>query len=200
MVKQEYNSLKKIGRRVMVHAYKFNGWLYRSWEYPMVIENTDDYIVLSNIDTKILTSEFNTNRVFGSLTKHPSFWVFWKNQWFNMLITLIDNKPQYYINVSSKFVYEESAIKYIDFDLDYKILPNGRWVELDRNEYTEAKETFNYPKALVSIISNIEKTITDKINEDYFRNKFNLEEIEKYQKLYSNFCDIEKQKKGNENE
>ncbi len=198
MLKQEYDSLRKIGKRLMVHAYKFNGWLYRSWEYPMIIENNDDYIVLSNMDTKILTSEYNTNRVFGSVTKHPSFWVFWKDGWFNMLVSIIDGKPQYYINVSSKFIYEESAIKYIDFDLDYKILSNGKWVELDKNEYEEAKETFNYPKALVSIIGGIEKDIEKRIESNYFNKIFNAEQIDKYIKIYEEFCSKEKKREADE--
>ncbi len=184
MVKQEYEALKKIGKRVMVHAYKFNGWLYRSWDFPMILENNDDYVVLSNVDTSILTSEYNSNRVFGSSTKHPSFWVFWKDEWFNMLITVIDQKPQYYINVSSKFIYEESAVKYIDFDLDFKILPNGSWVELDKNEYNEAKELFNYPRALTSIISDVEEKIEKLIKEGYFSNNFSIDVINSYVDKY----------------
>ena len=192
MFKQEYEALKKIGKRVMVHAYKFNGWLYRSWDFPMIIDNNDDYVVLSNFDTNILTSEFDSNRVFGSTTKHPSFWVFWKDEWFNMLITIMDGRPQYYINVSSKFIYEESAIKYIDFDLDYKILPNGTWVELDKNEYEQSKETFNYPKALVNIIADVEKTIEKLIGEKYFQDTFNMAAINRYTQLYENYLSQEK--------
>lgn len=194
MLKQEYEALKKIGKRVMIHAYKFNGWLYRSWEYPMIIGNEDDYVILANHDTKILTSEYQSNRVFGSETKHPSFWVFFKKEWFNLLISIIDHRPQYYINVSSKFIYEESAIKYIDFDLDFKILPNNNWFELDANEYEESIELFNYPKALVSKISEIEKNIKRLIDEKYFSNEFNINVLDEYSKIYEKYLEIEKNK------
>lgn len=189
MEKQEYEALKKIGKTVMVHAYKFNGWLYRSWEYPMIIANEDDYVVLSNFNTEIMTSEYNSYRVFCSQTKLPSFWVFFKEHWFNLLITIVNNKPQYYINVSSKFIYEESAIKYIDFDLDYRILSDGTWMQLDRNEYLEAIKLFKYPKPLTARISEVEQQIEDYIRDGYFMKTFNMEKLNNYIKIYNDYQD-----------
>lgn len=192
MSKQEYEALKKIGKQIMVHAYKFNGWLYRTWEYPVIIANELDYVVLANYNSKILTSEFNSNRVFYSETKYPSFWIFFKDQWFNLLVSIVNDKLQYYINVSSKFIYEELAIKYIDFDLDFKILYNNHWFELDRNEYNEAIKNFNYPKPLVAKIDEIDEQIKNLIQSEYFIKEFNFERINKYCNIYN---DLIKEKK-----
>ena len=192
MFKQEYEALKKIGKRIMIHAYKFNGWLYRSWEYPMIIENNDDYVVLSNCDSKIMTSEFQTNRFFTSETRHPSFWIMFKEHWFNLLISLIDGKPNFYINLSSKFIYEESAIKYIDFDLDFKISWNNNWVELDKHEYKEAITKFNYPTALVEKIDEIESQVVDLIKKQYFVNEFTIDKLNGYFSKYQELLKDEK--------
>ncbi|MBR2652200.1 DUF402 domain-containing protein [bacterium] len=43
-----------------------------------------------------------------------------KNDWFNFRITLESQGPQIYVNIASPFFYEESAVKYYDFDIDFK--------------------------------------------------------------------------------
>lgn len=187
MEKQEYEVLKKIGKKVMVHAYKFNGWLYRSWEYPMIVANEDEYLVLANFNTNILTSEYGSYRVFCSTTKHPSFWVFFKEHWFNLLITIVNDKVQFYINLSSKFIYEESAIKYIDFDLDFKVLPDGNYVELDKDEYEEAITLFKYPKPLTCKIKEVEEYLENLIKQGYFAKTFNIEKLNNYIKIYNEY-------------
>ena len=43
----------------------------------------------------------------------------------------------YYCNLSSPFVCDEEALKYIDYDLDIKVYPNGKYHLLDEDEYEQ---------------------------------------------------------------
>lgn len=143
-----------IGKQVMVHAYKYNGWLYRTWEYPTVILSTSDYFILACENTLILTDEYNGKRTFKHNKPEIFFWVFFKNNWFNMIIDVSTHPITMKINLASKYLYEESTIKYIDFELDYKVNISGEWKELDRHEFVAAIEEYHYPDELIDIIES----------------------------------------------
>lgn len=179
--------IKKIGKKIMVHAYKFNGWLYRAWEYPTIISITDDYVLLGNLNCDIYSPEFGTNRCFKSKVVKDTFWFFMKDEWFNFIVTSTPNGLQIYINLASPFIFEESAIKYIDFDLDFKIFPNGSWCEVDINEFMTNQIYFNYPPALIKLIRDSEIKVMNLINTDYFKKLVNVDTIENYKILLQKY-------------
>ncbi len=145
----------KIGKKIMVHGYKKNGWLYRVWEFPIIVDENDEYICVSKKNTTVVTSEKNSKRNFKSTSNKDCFWFFPKNKWYNIIVTInSDNSLSYYINIASPFIYEEEAIKYIDFDLDIKIYVNKEFKLLDENEFHLHKTEFNYGNKLIKIIEN----------------------------------------------
>lgn len=180
---------KKIGSRIMVHAYKFNGWLYRSWEYPVILEVNEDYVVLGNEESTILSSKEGTNHFFFSKVVKPTFWFFFKDKWFNLITTSTPNGYQNYINISSPFIFEESAFKYIDLDLDFKIFPNGNWIEVDINEFMVNQVNFRYPPKLVEIAKRTEDELINMIKNEYFKEYINDQTMEKYNQLYLKFSE-----------
>lgn len=136
----------------MVHAYKKNGWLYRTWEFPLIVEDNENFVCLYINKTWVTTSEKDTNRNFHSTNLNDSLWFFFKDKWFNIIATVGKNKVNYYINLASPYIFEEDAIKYIDFDYDIKINQNGAFTILDANEFEIHKEKFNYGWKLSKII------------------------------------------------
>lgn len=142
----------KIGNKIMVHGYKKNGWLYRTWEFPLIVENNETFTCLYLKNVWITSSEKDSERNFHSKNIKDSFWFFFKNEWFNIVATLVNDRINYYINLASPFIYEEDAIKYIDFDLDIKINQNGSYTILDENEFKLHKEEFHYGGKLSKII------------------------------------------------
>lgn len=155
----------KENKKIMIHAYKRNGWLYRVWEFPKVIESNEQYVCASLYNARVITNEKNSKRNFHSKNLKNSFWFFFYERWFNIIATLNPNNTvTYYINIASPFLYEEEAIKYYDFDLDIKIKsskPNDFKV-VDVDEYNEHKKIFHYEK---EIQNECEKTLS------YFYNK-----------------------------
>jgi protein associated with RNAse G/E len=58
----------------------------------------------------------------------------------------------YYCNISSPFILEEGALKYIDYDLDIKVFPDMTYTILDEDEYEEHRKKMNYPLVIDRIL------------------------------------------------
>lgn len=159
------------GKTVMIHAYKFNGWLYRCWDFPKVIADNEKYTIVDLTNIKIISAEKNSMRSFVNWSNKQAFWVFMKKKWFNFRISKSNVGYKIYINLATPFIYEESAIKYYDLDLDFKYYSNGVWSEVDIKDLDENSRKFNYPAKLIDIIHDVEKEIWELINKGFF-NKF----------------------------
>ncbi len=146
----------------MIHGYKKNGWLYRTWEFPKILEINDEYICVYIKDSIVKNSEKFSKRNFLSKNQKDSFWFFVKDKWFNIVATIYNEKVSYYINLSSPFIFEEEAIKYIDFDIDIRMDHMGNMKLLDEKEFDMHKIEFNYGKKLSNIIEIESKKILDK--------------------------------------
>ncbi len=157
----------KQNKKIMIHAYKRNGWLYRVWEYPEVLECNEKIVVVSLMNSKVITNEKNSKRNFISKNIKNSFWFFFPGKWYNIVATInANNVVNYYVNIASPFIYEEEAIKYFDFDLDIKMKSNTPAVYkiLDNDEYKENKVDYNYED---EVIFNCEKTLKMFENEEF---------------------------------
>ena len=58
----------------------------------------------------------------------------------------------FYCNLSSPFVYDQEAIKYIDYDLDVKVFPNSSYKVLDEDEYKRHTVEMEYSEEVQEII------------------------------------------------
>lgn len=140
------NYVLKRDYKTEIHAYKFNGEIYRTWKWCKVFDNNANELILYGKDT--LITEKNGGKW---KTNNVSFWIFPKNAWYNILIFLKNNKPQFYCNIASPFVYDGLAIKYIDFDLDLKVNSLNDIVTKDVNEFEKHSVMYNYPEKIRTI-------------------------------------------------
>ena len=69
---------------------------------------------------------------------------FYKNRWFNIIGQLKDYGIYFYCNIATPYVIDENVIKYIDYDLDLRVFPDGSFKVLDRGEYNYHKNKMNY--------------------------------------------------------
>ncbi|MGL4951825.1 MAG: DUF402 domain-containing protein [Mycoplasma sp.] len=151
----------------------------------MIIFENDDYIVLASDKTSVITSEYKTRRYFHSQNPNQIFWVFFKKEWFNILISVKKNKKiQYYVNIASRYLIEEEALKYIDFEIDFKIFPNLSWIEVDKKEFQEAIDMYHYPDNLINKIKETESELITMCNETNIPNLFNKERLEEFQSIF----------------
>ncbi len=170
----------EIGDIIQIHCYKHNGKIHRIWEESMVLEETDDYIICGNYKTKVIENDGRSHR-----TKEPAIVFFYKHNWFNIIAQFKDFGLFYYCNIASPYVYDENTIKYIDYDLDLRVFPDGGYRVLDRNEYKYHKKIMNYSSDLDLVINNeLENLINmKKENKGPFDVKFLEKYLNKYQKM-----------------
>ena len=149
----------------------------------MLLEETDDYLVFFFFKTKVTEAD---GRSWN--TKEPAILYFYKNRWFNIIGQFKKDGVYYYCNIASPYIIEDGAIKYIDYDLDLRVFPNGNYRVLDKGEYKYHKEKMNYPEEIDTILKReLDELIEMKKQEIH---PFNLEEITDYKKKYNNLQKI----------
>lgn len=143
---------------VAIHSYKHNRILHRIWKNTVVLDEHNDVLVTGHKKTKVIEHDGRS-----WYTKEPAICYFFKAYWFNIIGMLKKDGVHFYCNLSSPYLYDGEAIKYIDYDLDVKVFPNGKYVILDEKEYRRHLEQMCYPKEIQEIISKQLDVLLDKV-------------------------------------
>ena len=168
----------EIGKKYGIHCYKHDGTIHRSWDEAVLLEIHDDYLIFGNERTKVTESDGRTWR-----TKEPAVLYFFYKDWYNIIGQYKKNGIYYYCNMASPFIIEDNTIKYIDYDLDLRVFPDGSFKVLDRGEYKYHKNIMKYPEDIDRILKS---ELTELIN--MVRNKqlvFQRGCVERYCDLYN---------------
>lgn len=138
-----------IGKRYEIHSYKHDSNIHRSWDEAILLEINDDYLVFGNYKTKVTESDGRSWR-----TKEPAVLYFFFNKWYNIIGQYKKDGIYYYCNIASPFIIEDETIKYIDYDLDLRVFPDGSFKVLDRGEYKYHKNLMNYSDTIDKILKD----------------------------------------------
>lgn len=138
-----------IGKKYQIHSYKHDKKVHRSWNEAVLLEIHDDYLIFGNEKTKVTESDGRTWH-----TKEPAVLYFFKNNWFNIIGQCKKNGIYYYCNIASPYIIEDETIKYIDYDLDLRVFPDGSFKVLDRGEYKYHKNLMHYSNTLDKILKS----------------------------------------------
>ena len=117
------------GEFITVKSYKHDGSLHRTWRDSMILKTSDQAIIACNDHT--LVTESDGRRW---LTREPALLYYHKHYWFNIVTMIRQKGISYYCNLASPYVLDAEALKYIDYDLDIKIFPDGEKRLLDVDE------------------------------------------------------------------
>ena len=154
--------MHSVGDKLQIHCYKHNGKIHRIWEESTVLEESDDYLICGNFKTVVVENDGR-----GHKTKEPAIIFFYKHSWFNIIAQFKEFGLFYYCNIASPYILDEDTIKYIDYDLDLRVFPDGGYRILDRNEYKYHKRIMNYSDDLDLILNKeLEKLIKMKNNNE----------------------------------
>lgn len=168
------------GDKLVIHCYKHNGVLYETSEEAIVLEDNDEFLVVGNKNALVAK---NDGRKWH--TKEPAIIFFYKEKWFNIIAQFKKIGLFYYCNVASPYIIEDNTIKYIDYDLDLRVFPDGGFKVLDRNEYNYHKRIMHYSKEIDMVVKySLTELINLKKNE---KDPFNQESISKYYDMYKEF-------------
>lgn len=163
--------------RILIHCYKHDGQLHKTWKDAIILEKNKDVLILGNYNALVTKVDGRTWH-----TKEPAIMFFYPNKWFNIIAQLKKKGIFYYCNIASPYIIEDNIVKYIDYDLDLRVYPDGGFRVLDRNEYNYHKKKMHYSKEIDMIIKySLTELIGLKRKEE---GPFNLKEVDKYYKLY----------------
>ena len=166
-----------IGDVIKIHCYKHNGMIYKTWEKAIVLDINKDYLVLGNNNVLVTKKDGRSWH-----TKEPAIMFFYTNRWFNIIAQLKSNGLFYYCNIASPYIIDNGVIKYIDYDLDLRVFPDGAFRVLDRNEYNYHRRLMKYPFEINEIIKSELTSLIDMKRSGV--NPFNKETIDYYYKIF----------------
>lgn len=167
----------KLGDKFNIHCYKHNGSLHKVWDEAIFIKEDEEYIIFANNNALVTTEDEKSWR-----TKEPAIMLFSKKNWFNIIGQIKKSGIFYYCNMASPYIIEDRTIKYIDYDLDLRVFPNGSFKVLDRNEYKYHKKQMHYSNRLDFILKYELGCLIDKVRVK--ADPFNKKTIEKYHQKY----------------
>lgn len=173
----ENNCDIKLGDKLAIHCYKHNGKLHQICDEAIVLEVTEERIVVANNKAKLTEADGRSYHA-----KEPAILFFYKKHWFNIIGQLKRFGLFYYCNIATPYIIDGKIIKYIDYDLDLRVFPDGGFKILDYNEYNYHKKLMHYPKEIQMILKSELSTLIEmkKKNEGPFAK----DEIEKYYHIY----------------
>ncbi len=165
------------GMNVPIHSYKHNRLLHRIWKNTVVLEETQHMLVTGHQKTKVIEHDGRS-----WYTKEPAICYFYTDYWFNIIGMIKKDGVHFYCNLSSPYLYDGEAIKYIDYDLDVKLFPSGKYIILDEKEYRNHLKKMNYPKDIQEIIEAQMEALILKIKRK--EKPFDLSDIYLYYEQY----------------
>ncbi len=131
------------GHWIRIQSFKHDATLHRTWNFAMILDIQDDYIVVASKTNKVIESD---GRIW--YTKEPAVSVFFFKEWYNIIAMIRNNEVYYYCNIASPSIVDNKVIKYIDYDLDLKLLPDNSIIGLDAKEYEFHRKKYNYSDEL----------------------------------------------------
>ena len=171
------NNNIKLRDKLKIHCYKHDGRLERVSDEAIVLDVNDELIVCGNYKTKITEDDGRSYK-----TKEPAILFFYKKRWFNVIAQLKKYGLFYYCNIATPYLIENNVIKYIDYDLDLRVFPDGGFRVLDRNEYNYHRKIMHYPQELHIILKSELSSLIEMKRENI--GPFSKKSIEMYYEKY----------------
>ena len=169
--------IPKIGSKVYIQSFKHDGSLHRTWCKGYVIEADEKHVVAVTNRAWVIEAD---GRKW--LTREPAICFFYDDRWWNIISMIRHSGVYYYCNLASPSVYDEEAIKNIDYDLDVKLYPDGGYQILDEDEYDQHAKSMHYPKEIRDIVEwQLDELINAMERGD---DPFNQESTDRYYRLY----------------
>lgn len=176
--KMEYNI--KRGDKMQIHCYKHNGRLHQLCDEATVLDVDEDRIVVANNKAKLTEADGRSYHA-----KEPAILFFYKKHWFNVIGQLKSYGLFYYCNIATPYIIDGNIIKYIDYDLDLRVFPDGGFKILDYNEYNYHRKIMNYSSDIQMIIKSELSNLIDlkRLNKGPFEKGLVNKYFEIYKKL-----------------
>ena len=140
-------------RILKVRSLAYDKSLRREWSAELISENA------SRIDLVGVFESTIEHRDLGRIDAGTvSYEFYWPDRWYNIFRFEYPagHLRNYYCNVAMPPVISETALEYIDLDIDVLVWPDRKPIVLDRDEFEENRIKLAYP---VDIIEKAEESL-----------------------------------------
>lgn len=170
-------------KNTYIQSFKHDKSLHRTWFDAFVLEEKkDEYVLVTN---QSLVIDYNGRKW---VTKEPAICFFYPDRWYNIIAMIRNNGIHYYCNIASPSIFDEEALKNIDYDLDLKVDNNFNLFVLDEYEYAEHAKTMQYSDDLKLILETTLKDLVNQVKKRAY--PFNHETIHQYYSKYLEVKDV----------
>ncbi|MDD2505360.1 MAG: DUF402 domain-containing protein [Bacilli bacterium] len=167
----------KVGSMYEIHCYKHNGKIHRTWDETIILDIKEDLLICGNNNVTVTESNGRKHK-----TKEITIIFFYTKRWFNVFAQFKKKGLFYKCNIATPYLVDDNVIKFIDYDLDLKVFPDGTFRVLDRNEYKYHKLKMKYSEDLDRVLQS---ELTELINMKRAEvGPFNKKVIEEYYQKY----------------
>lgn len=149
------------GELITIKSYKHDGSLHRTWRDTMVLKTSEHSLIGCNDHT--LVTESDGRRW---VTREAALLYYHKHYWFNVVTMIRPKGISYYCNIASPYLIDSEGLKYIDYDLDVKVFPDGEKKLLDVDEYELHRRQMGYSKEIDHILKENVRILVDWINNE----------------------------------
>jgi protein associated with RNAse G/E len=143
----------------------------------VVLYQDQHLLVTGNNRTKVIECDGRSWH-----TKEPAICYFYSDLWFNIIGMLKKDGVYFYCNLSSPYLYDGEAVKYIDYDLDIKVFPDGSYILLDEKEYQAHQGSMCYSDEIQDIVLSQIEVLKERIEKK--EKPFDLSDIKLYYDQY----------------
>jgi protein associated with RNAse G/E len=167
----------EVNSQVYIQAYKHDGSLHRTWSMGDVLEADEKhFVIVTNKSWVLEHSGYRWN------TREPAIGYYFTERWFNVIAMIRDESIYFYVNLASPALWDEEAVKFIDYDIDYKIYEQDLIITMDQDEYFRHKKSMHYPDEIDEIIHKTMDEILDDVRNQ--RPPFNRQYVEEHFQQY----------------
>lgn len=125
---------------IKIISYKHDRSFHRSWDRTLILYSSPNVVIGGNDHVRVTEADGREWR-----TREPAICTFGRDQWFNTIAMIRSDGIYFYCNIGSPYTYKNGVLSYIDYDLDVKVFPDGSYIVLDKDEYTQHSRLMKYP-------------------------------------------------------
>ena len=167
----------KVNEEIYIQSYKHDGSLHRTWAKGYVVESDEEKVVC--ITDKAQVIEADGRRW---ITREPAVYLLYYKEWFNVIAMMRKSGVFYYVNIATPVVFDEEALKNIDYDLDLKVSPDYGYQILDQEEYKYHRRKMGYSDEIDEILHHTLDKLIEKVKRK--EDPFCEETINQYYQRY----------------
>lgn len=141
------------GSTVVVRSLNFDRSLRRSWKCELVGRTDEMLTLVGTFDREVIHPDLGVIQLGTRSTEY-----FWFDRWYNVFRFDEPNGEfrNFYCNINLPPTLENGVLEYVDLDIDVVLWPDGSHEVLDRNEFEQNTEAFDYP---IETIAKVETTL-----------------------------------------